>query len=209
MDLRDALTQIAEIRRQAAQGETFRGYRALPVAVSGALALVAGGLQAWLLPEPAADVNGYLGLWLGAAAASLLVTLGVMVWHAWHAASPLARSLTSLAISQFLPCVVAGGLLTFVLVRFAPDGLWMLPGLWAILFSLGIFASHRLLPAAVFWVGAWYLLAGLLVLAWAQGEQAFSPWAMALPFGVGQFLAAALLYWNLERDHDETPGNES
>jgi hypothetical protein len=33
----------------------------------------------------------------------------------------------------------------------------------------------------------------------ARGLHAFSPWAMGLTFGIGQLLAAAVLYWNLER----------
>ena len=34
MELREALSQIAEIRLQMARTETFRGYRAVPVALS-------------------------------------------------------------------------------------------------------------------------------------------------------------------------------
>ena len=34
----------------------------------------------------------------------------------------------------------------------------------------------------------------------ARGEHAFSPWVMGLPFGVGQLLAGAVLYWTLERN---------
>ena len=37
----------------------------------------------------------------------------------------------------------------------------MLPGLWQILFSLGVFASCRLLPRATFGVAVFYLVAGL------------------------------------------------
>ena len=70
----------------------------------------------------------------------------------------------------------------------------MLPGLWQVLFSLGIFASCRLLPRATFGVAVFYLASGLTCLALARGEAAFSPWAMGLPFGVGQLLAAAVLY---------------
>ena len=177
MDLREALTQIAVIRQQVARTETFRGYRALPVALSGGLAWLAGGLQPWLVPSPAEDLPRYLATWLSAACASLIVTGAAMIWHARQSASPLARSLTMLAVLQFLPALVAGGLVTLVLVRFAPENAWLLPGLWAILFSLGIFASHRLLPPATFWIGAWYLGAGLICIALAQGEQALSPWA--------------------------------
>ena len=96
------------------------------------------------------------------------------------------------AIEQLLPSAVAGTLITFVLVRFAPESLWMLPGLWQILFSLGIFASCRLLPKALFAVGAWYLASGLVCLA--VGGNAWSPLAMGIPFGLGQLMMAAILH---------------
>ena len=44
--------------------------------------------------------------------------------------------------------------------------------------------------------------AGLVVLALANGDHAFSPLALGVPFGVGQILAAVVLYWTLERNHD-------
>jgi hypothetical protein len=78
----------------------------------------------------------------------------------------------------------------------------MLPGLWQVIYSLGIFASCRLLPRSMFGVAVFYLLAGLCTLALAQGERALNPWAMGLPFSVGQLLAATVLYRTLERDHD-------
>ena len=77
----------------------------------------------------------------------------------------------------------------------------MLPGLWAMIFSLGIFASHRLLPRPVVWVGAYYAMCGCACLMWGREEQAFAPWQMGVTFGVGQLLGAAILYWTLERTH--------
>ena len=56
---------------------------------------------------------------------------------------------------------------------------------------------------ATFAVAVYYLAAGIFCLAWAQDEHAFSLWAMAVPFGVGQLLAAGILYWTLERTHGE------
>jgi len=204
MDLREALTQIAAIRQQVAQTETFRGYRAAPVALSGVLAWLAAGLQAWQIPQPEQNLGAWLTLWIGAALCSLAITGVAMALYCWQAPSPLSRTLASLAVGQFLPCLLAGGLVTVVLWLHVPAELWMLPGLWAILFSLGIFASFRLLPRATFFVALWYLAAGVLCLAWAQGEHAFSLWAMAIPFGVGQLLAAGILYWTLERPHGES-----
>ena len=203
MDLHDALTQITEIRQQLARTEVFRGYRAIPITFSGVLALTIAGFQALFLPEPNKQVADYLVLWIGAAVVGILAMgVGLLLDYRQNS-SPLARSTTALAVGQFLPCVIAGGLLAFVFWHHAHDSLWMLPGLWAILFGLGISASYRLLPRATFWVGVYYVVTGSFCLAWAQGEYAFSPLAMAIPFGIGQLLAAAIIYWTLERPHGE------
>jgi hypothetical protein len=43
----------------------------------------------------------------------------------------------------------------------------------------------------------------LLRLAAVGSNIMFSGWAMGLTFGIGQLLTASILYWNLERKHDE------
>ena len=97
------------------------------------------------------------------------------------------------AAEQFLPAIVAGLLLTGVLLRSAPQSLWMLPGLWQVVYCLGVFSSCKFLPRPMVAVGMWYLATGLMYLATGGGEWAFSPWAMGVPFGVGQALVAAVL----------------
>jgi hypothetical protein len=99
-----------------------------------------------------------------------------------------------------LACVLAGAAVTGVLAAVAPDVLWTLPGLWAVLYGLGVCASSRLLPRPVALAGAYYLVSGAAALAFARGEWAFSPWAMVGTFGVGQFIIAAVLYLKLERN---------
>jgi hypothetical protein len=200
MELRDALAQISEIRQQVARTEVFRGYRAVPVAFSGVVALAVAGIQQVWLPDPRQNIVGYLSLWVAAALASLLATGAEMLVHCWRAGSSLTREMAWLAVSQFLPCVAVGGLLMFVLAGSSPENVWMLPGLWQLLFSLGIFASYRLLPRPTFYVAVFYLCAGTMCLT--LGEAALSPWAMGIPFGLGQLFAAAILYWTLERDDD-------
>ncbi|SRR5579883_991806 len=202
MELREALTQITEIRLQLARSEVFRGYRAMPVAFSGMVALLAALVQAATIADPVVQIGPYLALWIGAAVVSAVSAGLEMIVRARHAASPLTRELTWLAVEQFSPCLVAGALVTAVMVRAAPGSLWLLPGLWQIVYSLGIFASCRLLPRPTFWVAVFYLGTGLVNLAWGPGEAALNPWTMGLPFGVGQILAAAVLYCTLERDHE-------
>ncbi|MGE3821285.1 MAG: hypothetical protein AB7I30_17865 [Isosphaeraceae bacterium] len=204
MELHEALSQITEIRQQMARTEVFRGYRAGPVAFSGVLAVSASLTQGLWLPYPAQRLGAYLGLWVGTAIVSGAAAGLGMFLRAKGPGRSLRREITWLAIEQFVPCIAAGALLTIVLVRSAPEASWMLPGLWQIMYSLGIFASCRLLPRATFGVALFYLLTGLTTLTLAKGDAAFSPWAMGLSFGVGQFLAASILYRTLEYRDDHS-----
>ncbi len=99
------------------------------------------------------------------------------------------------AAEQFLPSAVAGVLLAAMLWKFAPDTLWMLPGLWQVLVSLGVFASVRSLPRTVALGGAFYFLAGFTVLMLASQSHTLSPWTMGMPFAIGQSLMATILYF--------------
>jgi hypothetical protein len=203
MQLHEALDQLSEIRLHVARTESFRGYRSATAAFSGVVALVTAASQSLLVPEPAAEPRAYLLLWICAAILSVVVTGIEMVVRCRRAASPTAVRMTWMAVEQFLPCTIAGAILTFVMALRAPESVWLLPGLWGILFSLGVFASSRMLPRQIVWVGLYYLACGALSLSLAQGTAAFSPWAMVGTFGGGQFLAALVLYLTLERNYEE------
>ncbi len=193
-DLDRALADITAIRSQIAQGALFCGYGPVTVAATGVLAVIAGVMQAFWLPAPMAQVVPYLVLWIATAAVSVILIGIEMVARTRRIHSGLADEMLRAATEQFIPAGVAGTLLTFVLYRFAPQNLWMLPGLWQIVYSLGLFASCRLLPRPMFAAAVWYLTTGLACLAFANGTHAFSPWAMALPYGVGQLFIAGVLY---------------
>src|SRR4051812_19281344 len=201
-DLFNALDQISEIRRQMARGQLFRGYRAHTTAITGGLALAAGGLQPILLPRPWLNLPGYLALWGGLALVSAAVFAAELFFRCRRLASPLQNERTFEAIERFVPSLVAGALLTVVFFRFLTEQMWMMPGLWAICFSLGLFASRTLLPHGISIVAGYYLVAGCLDLVLTRAPSSeFSPWSMALTFGIGQLLCAGVLYWNLERKH--------
>lgn len=201
MELHEALSQISEIRGQIARSETFRGYRSATVACTAAIACVAAIAQAVWIANPREQLPLYLALWMGAAGVSVLATAVEMIVRCRKAVSPLAVRMTWLAVEQFGPCLLAGAAVTGAIVRFVPESVALLPGLWSIIFSLGVFASCRLLPRATFVVAVYYLLAGMVCLAWAVDTHALSPWAMVGTFGIGQLGMAFILYWSLERDH--------
>ncbi|MEA2733764.1 MAG: hypothetical protein QOE14_215 [Humisphaera sp.] len=196
-----ALDQIAEIRRAVSRGQVFRGYRAQTTALTGVLAIVAAMLQSRIITNPWQQLPMYLSLWGGLAVVSAAI-FGTELWiRTRRLASPLQTERTIDAAERFIPSLATGAILTVVYFRFIPAQTWMLPGLWAVCFSLGIFASRTLLPRGIAPVAGYYLIAGCMNLVLARGVHAFSPWAMGLTFGVGQLLAAAVLYWNLERRH--------
>ena len=198
-DLHKALSEISAIRGQIARSAEFRGYGPATLSVTGILALLAAAGQGYWLKNPERDMAAYLSIWIATAAISLVIISVETITRARRVYSGLARHMVHAAVEQFLPAIVAGLLLTVVLWRCAPQSLWMLPGLWQIVFSLGVFASCRFLPRAMFAVGVWYLAAGLICLALGQ-QPALSPWAMGVPFGVGQLLVAVVLQF----DYKET-----
>jgi hypothetical protein len=204
LDLDKALADISAIRSQIARGAEFRGYGPATIAATGGLALAAGAVQALWLPDPATAILSYLVLWIATASLSAILVGVEMVARSRRIHRGLADEMIFAASEQFIPAGVAGALLTVVLYRFAGESLWMLPGLWQIIFSLGFFASCRVLPRPLFVVGVWYLIAGLACLAFASGEHAFSPCAMALPFGIGQFYMAGILYRYVGDDDAES-----
>ena len=145
------------------------------MAFSGIVACLAAAFQDVLIAEPAANPAGYLGLWTGAAILSMFVTGIAMVLYCRRSTRRYRGPMRFWPSSEFFLSVIAGGLVTFVLYHQVHVALWMLPGLWSIFFSLGIFASYRLLPKATFWVGVFYMMAGVLSLVWATGDFGFLP----------------------------------
>jgi hypothetical protein len=191
-ELHKALAEIRSIRDQMARGMEFRGYGPSTLAVTGLLALLTAGAQALWLPDPLRDVGAYLRLWTLTAAISFTVILVETVLRARRVHSTLAPQMVRAALEQFMPVIVAGLLVSVVISRHSGSSLWMLPGLWQVMFSLGVFASCRFLPRQMFAVGLWYLTSGLACLALGD-YRAFSPWAMGIPFGGGQLLVAVVL----------------
>jgi hypothetical protein len=193
-DLDKALTDIQAMRSQIARGIEFRAYGPATIGATGLISIAAGLIQFYWVGAGLSVINSFLALWTAAAALSAAIIAAEVLTRSKRVHSGLADEMIQAAVEQILPSIVAGALLTYVLVRFAPETVWMLPGLWQLILSLGIFASRRFLPAPLMSVGVWYLASGLICLAYANGSYALSPLAMALPFGGGQLLAAILIY---------------
>src|SRR5580698_10445893 len=203
-ELRQALDDINAIRSQVARGTQFRGYGPLSVASSGVLALAVAAAEARWAQRSEHDLRLFLLVWISTAAIAVSLSALETVFRVRRVHSGLALEMIKAAVEQFLPCVVVGLLMTVVLMRVAPQNSWMLPGLCAVFFSLGVFASCRFLPRKMFAVGAWYLAAGMVSLFVAASHHLLLPCALGITFGVGQLLVAAVLQFGFEDSLEES-----
>jgi hypothetical protein len=198
VDVGRALDQIAQIHEQIAKGEVYRGYRSLPVAASGVIGLVA----AWLQPRAlgAADPIGFVIYWSVIAVCAGFVGTSEILHNYVVRDEAAGRRRTRKVVGQFLPSVAGGAAIAICFTHSSAALVPLLPGLWAICFGIGTFASRPYLPRASGYVALFYYAAGFALLWNARGPDVLNGWWIGGTFGVGQLLAAAVLWWNLERE---------
>lgn len=204
MRINQALDDISALRLQMARSTEFRGYGPATLAITGGLAAAAALAQAVFIPAPIAAIAPYLILWSATALVSVVLIAIEAIRRSRKTHLILADDMLAAAAGQFVPAAFTGTMLTLTLVHSAPETIWMLPGLWQLILSLGMFAACRTLPKPIALVPAWYLATGLACLMYARGDHALSPLAMGLPFAIGQSLAAVLLLYSYRGSRDQT-----
>ena len=197
-ELNKALGDISSIRMQVARSTDFRGYGPATLAATGFLALAAAMAQRWWLPDAELHIEAYLTTWIATAAVSAAVIGAEMFARTRRMHRGMADEMIHMAVEQFLPSVAAGALMTFLLVHYVPSAEWMLPGVWQVIFSLGVFSSCRFLPRPMIAAGVWYLATGAFCISLGDAR-ALSPWAMGIPYGLGQLLVAGVLLFESRR----------
>ncbi|MEM9803273.1 MAG: hypothetical protein AAGA20_23340, partial [Planctomycetota bacterium] len=182
-DVDDALARLSDIHAQVARGAFFRGYRAVPVAAMGVVALVAAGVETIVLPRP--EPVDHALYWLGVA----VLCAGIGAVDMWCTRRSLPVRTVSIAVAQLVPSLLVGLVLGGLLF----DRAELLPGVWTMVFGLGVLASRPYLPSAVLGVALFYVVSGAAMAIAARSGSLASPWAMGVTYGVGQLAAAAAL----------------
>ncbi|GAA0531193.1 hypothetical protein FHS83_002649 [Rhizomicrobium palustre] len=191
-DVDKALADILEIRNRIASHTAFRGYGPFTITLTGVIGLVTASLQT-LFPI-AGTPSLFITEWL-ATAAFCAVLIGIeMTGRSRRLHSGLADAMIHQAVEQFLPAAAASFFLPVLLLEFSRENVWMVPGLWQIFVSLGIFASLHNWPRSMMWVGGFYFVTGFATLLFSSQSHALSPMMMGLPFFFGQLLMGAILY---------------
>jgi hypothetical protein len=200
MRVREALEQLDAIHDHLAKAEEYRGFRVPGVALAGAVGLVAAAAQ----PQfPAADEPiGFVVYWVAVAVVCALLGGGAAVHAYVLREDEFARRRTRRVGAQFLPCVAAGAVLTVGFVRAGPGFVPFLPGVWAVVFGLGMISARPYLPRGVGLVGLFYLVIGAMVVCRATVTPDLSGWTVGGVFGPGHLATAAVLWARDERTSD-------
>lgn len=190
----EALLQIADIREQLAASTRFRGFAPEALGVMALLCVLAAAAQS-LRPDWFAPGNmAFVGFWtmVLAGSALLLAVESFARTRACHGAMAGAMLLTTLRLT--LPFAAVQVVLSLVICRFAPDSVWLLPGLWLMICALAAFCGLTNLPRAIEWAAGWFFVSGTVVLLLAGRDHLLTPWMMGVPFGVGYAMIAAILH---------------
>ena len=112
-----------------------------------------------------------------------------------------ARRRTRRVMAQFTPCVLVGAAITAA-VAHVPEFTAFLPGVWGMVFGLGLVATRPYLPPGVGLVGLGYVITGTALVLRTMPIDEPSGWAVGGPFGVGHLLTAVVLCATRPRESD-------
>jgi len=205
MRIDKALEQISEIHEHMAKSQMYRGYRAIPMILSGILAIVAARIQPFIVSG--ADPRIFVLYWTFVAVTAFSIIGGRVIYGYLREEDPHNRQRTTVVVGQLAPSLTVGAILTLAfLVSKDRSLISFLPGIWALLYGLGLSASKPFLPKMIGWAALFYILCGCILVQRAVifDLGSLSPWEIGIPFGVGQILCGLILYWNLERKRYES-----
>ena len=194
-DVDRALADILEIRNRIASHTAFRGYGPVAMVITGLLGFATALTQSVFPVAPTPFL--FVVEWLCTAALCALAIGIEMQGRSRRLHSSLADAMIHQAVEQFLPAAAASFFMAVLLLKFSPQNIWLMPGLWQLFVSLGIFASMRNLPRSMMLAGAWYFVSAFVCLLIASQQHMLSPWLMGVPFLGGQILMAVILHFSV------------
>ena len=211
MNIHQALSDIAEIRAQLDRTEAYRGFRSTAVGVSVLVLAVGAWAESRWVDDWAGQVDRYLTIWFCVAIVSAAIAGIEMLIRSRISGNRLVGKMHWSLARHIAPSFLVGFVLTLMIAMHAHEvnamvegpasaGLvWALPGLWSMIYSLGLFNCRRDLPAQAIRVAVYFLFAGVILLIYNWSTRDLGGWQMLASFGVGQAFLGGVLFWNLER----------
>jgi hypothetical protein len=176
----DNLRYIRETMERATPFTGISGRGEMAIGVTALIVSVVAAQQQ--------NFNAWLAIWLAEGFISLLIAGWSMDRKARATQTPLFSGSGRKAVFSLAPPVIAGGLLTIVLVRAGLSD--AIPGVWLLLYGTGVITGGMFSVRAVPAMGLCFMALGALALfspaAWAN-------WFMAVGFGGLHLLFGAII----------------
>lgn len=174
----DNLRFIRETMERAGSFTAVSGWGQVAIGMSALLAAWVASLQT--------TPTWWLAIWMGEAFLSLAIGVGTGVWKAHGAGTPLLSGPGRKFALSLAPPLVAGALLTVVLFQGGSIGL--LPGVWMLLFGVGVVTAGAFSVRIVPVMGCAFMLLGTIALFaphdWGNALMAAGFGGLHLVFGV-------------------------
>ncbi len=148
-----AMANLEFIRDTMASASPFTAVPGWGMALTGLTALAAAGLAA-----TEATTRGWLSVWLIEAVIGLVIGATTMALKARAVATSLLSGSGRKFALSLLPSLAVGALLTAVLYRSGSPEL--LPGVWLLLYGIGVLAAGAFSVSAVPGMGLGFLVLG-------------------------------------------------
>ena len=178
-----AIDNIRYIRETMERATPFTGISGRGEMAIGATALVASVIAA---RQP--NFKYWVYIWLAEGFISLLIAGWSMDRKARSLQMPLFSGSGRKAVFSLAPPVIAGGLLTIVLVRAGLPS--AIPGVWLLLYGTGVITGGMFSVRAVPAMGLCFMVLGAIALF---SPPAFANWFMAVGFGGLHVLFGAII----------------
>lgn len=164
-------------------GESFTAVPGWGGVAMGLTAVVAAPLAA-----RTTTLDGWLAVWLADALAALLIGGWAMAHKARQAGTRVVRGAGKRFVLNLSPPLIAAAIVSVVLYRSGAAEL--LPGLWLLLYGVGVVTAGAFSVRAVPAMGLGFMLLGTITLL---GPRAWAEWTMAAGFGGLHIVFGALI----------------
>ena len=168
-----AMDNLRYIRETMERATAFTGISGWGEVAIGVTALIAAVLAA-----NQTTFKAWLAVWIAEGLISLLIAGWSMDRKARAASMPLVSGPGRKAVFSLSPPIIAGGLLTLVLVRAGLTNL--IPGMWLLLYGTGVITGGMFSVPVVPVMGSCFMLLGAIALF---APAALANWFMAAGFG--------------------------
>jgi hypothetical protein len=178
-----AMDNLRYIRETMERATPFTG-----ISGRGEMAIGVTALVASIVAAQQQNFKAWLAIWLAEGFISLLIAGWSMDRKARATQTPLFSGSGRKAVFSLAPPVIAGGMLTIVLVRAGLSD--AIPGVWLLLYGTGVITGGMFSVRAVPAMGLCFMALGALALFSPAG---WANWFMAVGFGGLHLLFGAII----------------